>query len=261
MKEIVSKFFKIILILVKRIIFYSKKKRIKKDFKNYIARMKSDHPFLNFPKRIVGDCTSSPYEYFDYYDGYAFWLARKLREMGDNKNILDVGNTKQSNAFNSLANKVTACLLMPCHDSLSNVRYLIHDVAEKLPFADSSFDVFTSAVSVQLFGLGRYGDKLDPDSLINFVKELERVLKPNSDLIISNTFGYNCLDFNNHYVFDLPTLQNIFSPWKLIDYLIDNGSRVKPHPYSERYTKDLSIDDYFLGDYRVIFLHFKRVNR
>ena len=30
--------------------------------------MKNDHPFYHFPKKIVGDCSASPYELFDYYD-------------------------------------------------------------------------------------------------------------------------------------------------------------------------------------------------
>lgn len=45
-------------------------------------------------------------------------------------------------------------VLADCGDTISRVHYVRHDVADPLPFADASFDVFTSTVSLPLIGLG-----------------------------------------------------------------------------------------------------------
>jgi len=46
-----------------------------------------------------------------------------------------------------------------------------------LVFGDGQFDIFTSSVSLHLVGLGRYGDELNPNTLIGFIMELDRVMK------------------------------------------------------------------------------------
>jgi SAM-dependent methyltransferase len=171
---------------------------------------------------------------------------------------LDVGNIKVTNAILSIEHNVTSLVLMDCEDRISNVNYIIHDIANPLPFEKDSFDIFTSSVSLHLVGLGRYGDSINPNTLINFISELDRVMKPKSDVIISISYGKNFLSFNEGWKFDMNTLKELFKNWKLIDYLIDNHSSHIVKNYTERFTKDLNLDDWELGEYRVIYLHFKR---
>ena len=53
------------------------------------------------------------------------------------------------------------------------------DVSDPLPFESNSFDVFSSVVRLHLIGLGRYGDKINHNALLDFVLEIERVIKKN----------------------------------------------------------------------------------
>jgi hypothetical protein len=110
---------------------------------------------------------------------------------------------------------------------------------------------------LHLIGLDRYGDKLDPNSLLNFIKELDRVMKPSSDLIFSITLRENYSSFNNGYVFDIKTIKILFNKWDLTDYLIDNNAHSEHKFFNERYTRGLDRTDYQFGNYRKIFLHFK----
>ncbi|MCX7747186.1 MAG: DUF268 domain-containing protein [Clostridia bacterium] len=234
--------------------------KIKERYLLYCSMMKEDHPFKNFSKIKLGDCSADPKEFFNHYEAYAFWLGEKVLKMGSGKKILDIGNKKITNAMLSLNNEVYSLVLTDCEDRISNVKYTFHDVTKKLPFEDKTFDVFTSAVSLQLIGLARYGDELDPYALINLFKELDRTMKDRADLIFSITFGPNCLVFNNHWIFDIDTLKKLFSGWELIDYLVDNRyvENIEPKPNSERFSKDLDIKGLQYGDYKVIFLHFRR---
>jgi len=66
------------------------------------------------------------------------------------------------------------------------------------------------------------------------------------------------LAFNEGWKFDIDTLKKLFAKWELSDWLIDNHSSHTVKAYTERFTKDLSLDGWNDGEYRVIFLHFKR---
>lgn len=231
-------------------------------FRQYVAGIDSQHPLHGIPARLVGDASADPSEYFDHYDAFAFWAAQKVRARGGRLRTLDVGSMKMMNAMLSTAHEVTALVLADCADSLSGVSYVRHDVCDKLPFPDSTFDVFTSMASLPLVGLARYGDRLDPDCLVNLVAELGRVMKPDADLLVSMCLGSNVLNFNNGWFFDLATMKRIFRGWVLVDHLVDHGSAPDGErlPAARRFDQDTSLDGIEFGDYRVAFLHLRRSN-
>jgi hypothetical protein len=215
--------------------------------------------FVGMPVLNVGVFREDPVEFFDHYDSYCYWLAAKLETMKSGKKILDVGNLKLSNAVTALRHDVTALVLQDCGDRLSNVHYQLHDIRNALPFGDSTFDVFTSACSLNLAGLGRYGEEVSTETLPRFVSELDRVMKRKSQLMLSLAYGKRCVNFQNTFVFDTELIQTIFARWKLIDHLVDNSSgTVSLKSGKPRYTTDLSLDGYSLGEYRLIYLHFHR---
>ena len=76
-----------------------------------------------------------------------------------------------------------------------------HDVADPLPFADASFEVFTSTASLPLLSLGRYGDQQDPNCLPRLIGELDCVMTSDADLIVSMSLGRNLLNFNNSWFY------------------------------------------------------------
>lgn len=241
-----------------------KKFMLKKKFEYYKSLMSPDHPLFNFPMELVGDASADPTEFFNYYDAFAFWLFeklknyKKLKEIGSGKRILDLGNKKMCNALLSSENEVYAIVLKDCGDKISNVKWVVHDVVKPLPFPDHTFDIFTSASTLHIVGLGRYGDELNPNTLINFISELDRVMKKESHLIFCSTYGKNFLRFNDGWVFDIDTWKKLFSKWELVDWLIDNWSGLHRKNFEKRFTKDLSLDGWYEGEYRVIFLHFMR---
>jgi hypothetical protein len=232
------------------------------NFRAYRSRMRKEHPFREFPMRVVGDASADPTETMDHYDAFAYWAARKIHERGRRVAILDVGSTKMMNAQLSAQHDVTSIVLADCGDQLSAVRYIKSDVSEPLPLPAASFDVFTSTVALPLVGLGRYGDRMDPDCLFHVVAELGRVLRQDGEILCSMCLGRNVLNFNNGWFLDLPTIRSVFKGWQLVDHLIDNWSSPKGTFVSERvrFTTDANVERSPLGDYRVIFLHFRRAS-
>ena len=234
-----------------------KKIAVQDKFKRYKSMIVDGHIFENLPMKVTRDMSANPHEFFSHYDAYSVWLMKKIKENGGG-NILDVGNLKVTNALIALDNNLTSLVLMDCEDKISDVKYVIQDVGKPLKFNNNSFDIFSSSVSLHLVGLARYGDELNPNALIHFIKELDRVMKEKSELIFSISYGKNCLTFNEGWKFDIETLKKLFNKYELIDWLIDNHSSHTVKDYTDRFTKDLSLEGWEEGEYRVIFLHFKR---
>jgi SAM-dependent methyltransferase len=228
-------------------------------YRRYIAAVSDNHPLAGVPTRLRGDAAGNPEEFFDHYDAFASWVAARLQASGRRLRTLDLGSVKMMNGILSATHDVTSLVLADCGDQISEVTYVRHDVADPLPFPDGSFDVFTSMVSLPLIGLGRYGDKLDAFCLVRLIGELDRVMKPDSTLLVSMCLGPNVLNFNNGWFLDLPTIQRLFPGWSLVDRLVDQWSSPRRKAaVTPRFTNDASVAGIDLGDYRVVFLQFER---
>lgn len=230
-------------------------------YKKFLHDRSEDNLLIDIPTRLSYNFFESPVEYFSHYESFCVWATKIIKKqstiIGSDLNILDLGGLKLNNALLAEDYKVSSIVLADCDDKISNVKYIYQDASKPLQLGSKSYDIFTSPVSLQLIGFGRYGDKLDPNALCNLIGELDRVLKNKSHLIISISYGKNILEFNRGYILDLQKIKILFNKWNLVDYIIDNNSSGKGFNYNERFTKDLRIKN-DIGDYRVIFLHFER---
>lgn len=234
---------------------------MKSDLQAYFASMSPDNPLRGFPARIVGDASSDPTEMLDHYDAFAYWAATRLARGALRRRILDLGSPKTQNAILSAYHDVTALVLADCSDRFTAVNYVQHDATLPLPFSSESFDCFTSTVALPLIGLGRYGDRIDGNSLPNLVSELGRVMSRDAELLVSLTVGPNLLAFNNGWYLELEAIKTLFAGWRLVEVVLDNWSspKTKPtgHP-SERFQTVDRAPVIHVGDYRVAFCAFVR---
>jgi SAM-dependent methyltransferase len=231
-------------------------------FRQYVDGIGPDHPFHGMQMRVVGDASADPTEFFDHYDAYACWASRKIFARGRPLKTLDIGSTKIMGGILSAVHNVTSLVLADCGDSISRVTYVKHDASDPLPFPDNSFDAFTSMVALPLIGLARYGDKLDPNSLVKLIAELKRVIKPDGDVLVSMCLGHNVLNFNNGWFLTMDALKRAFVGWTVVDHLVDRQSSPRSVPImtDRRFTQDTSTETIAAGDYRVIFLHLRHAD-
>jgi hypothetical protein len=64
--------------------------KAKAAFRNYKALMKETHPFYNFKVKIVPFQKVSPFEFFDYYSVFYYWVSDFLKDKVK-LNILSLG--------------------------------------------------------------------------------------------------------------------------------------------------------------------------
>lgn len=187
---------------------------------------------------------------------------------------------KLGNAIFSLNHEVYSIVLKDPKDKISSVKYFEIDINNPSPFEENYFDVFISPATLHLVGLGRYGDKLSPKTLFNFLGELRRVMKRGSHLFICVPLGKDALCFNHHFIWSFNTILKLFSEFELVDYLVDEWAGVPGYvsmtdlqklegfsppkiqsskllPNSERFSKNTNVENLNIGEYKIIYLHFR----
>jgi SAM-dependent methyltransferase len=81
-----------------------------------------------------------------------------------------------------------------------------------LAFGDDSIASLSCMHTIEHVGLGRYGDKLDPQADLRAISELKRVLKPGGDLLFVTPVGRPMVAFNAHRIYSYEQIVEAFHP-------------------------------------------------
>ncbi len=92
---------------------------------------------------------------------------------------------------------------------------------------DGSAGSISALCSLEHFGLGRYGDEIDPDGCFKAMKSITRMLCSGGHAYISVPVGYEHLEFNAHRVFYAGSVIKAFAPLKLVEYSCTDGNGIE----------------------------------
>ena len=115
------------------------------------------------------------------------------------------------------------------------LRALTVESYESDPF---QFDIAFSLSSFEHDGLGRYGDKLNPNGDLEAMKKMKDVLKPNGIFFLAVPVGMDCLVWNAQRIYGAIRLPMLLDGWEMLDsygfeesqLAIDTGLRVRAQP-------------------------------
>jgi hypothetical protein len=82
----------------------------------------------------------------------------------------------------------------------------------------ASLSSVSSLHAVEHFGLGRYGDPIDPIGHVRGLEALRRVVAPGGDAYIGLPVGSQRVEFNAHRVLDPELVPSIFSDFDLVEF-------------------------------------------
>lgn len=107
--------------------------------------------------------------------------------------------------------------------------------------SDSEMQMYPSVSclhSIEHFGLGRYGDKIDVDGHLTGFKNLVKVLEPGGTLYFSVPMGPLRIEFNAHRVFSIEYILNQFIVTNNLtvnrfSYINDDGEAVENADYRD----------------------------
>jgi hypothetical protein len=172
-------------------------------------------------------------EYF-YQD---LWAARKIFSNRPVSHI-DIGSRIDGFISHILTfMPVTVIDIRPLKSSISGLTFIQSDATYLSEFSDNSIESLSSLHAIEHFGLGRYGDPIDPQACFKAMRTLARILKPGGKLYFSVPIGREHIRFNANYVFAPDTILDIFKNLELqsfsvIDETGEFKENVNPYDYN-----------------------------
>ena len=126
--------------------------------------------------------------------------------------------------------------------------FMCHDII-KLGVEEGYCDSISCLHAIEHFGLGRYGDTIDPYGYERGIVNMAKLLRAGGLFYLSTPIGKERVEFNAHRVFDPKTIINLCSANKLLLKkltVIKNGV-VENIQFSDDAVKKLSEEVYSLG--------------
>ncbi len=167
----------------------------------------------DFYPRINDDTQTTPFDPHYFYQG--IWAFRKIKESGVKKHV-DVGSEIRWIGLVSTLTKVIFVDIRPFETDLKDLKIKKGSLLN-MPFADNSVNSLSSLHVAEHVGLGRYGDKLDPNGTKKACKELSRILAVNGNLYFSVPVGKQKTCFNAHRIHNPSTIISYFKDLELVE--------------------------------------------
>lgn len=159
------------------------------------------------------------------------WAAEKIyNQLGENSHF-DIGSR--------LDGFITHLLSFGKKVILIDIRPLPFFVHEKLNFIqadatnlsnieDNSIHSLSALCSLEHFGLGRYGDPIDPNACFKAFSSIQKKLAQGGKFYLSLPVGEERIEFNAHRVFSVETILTFFNELSLIELKIATLDPEKP---------------------------------
>jgi len=162
-----------------------------------------------------------------HYIYHTSWAARKIKEINPTKHV-DISSSLYFSGIVSAFIPVDFYDYRPAHLKLSNLTSNFVDL-NKLPFKDESINSLSCMHTVEHVGLGRYGDKIDPDGDLKAISELKRVLLKNGSLLFVVPVGIPKIEFNAHRIYSYEQIVGYFKGLKLKEFSLvtDSGDFIE----------------------------------
>jgi SAM-dependent methyltransferase len=166
-------------------------------------------PYLEDQNAQAGTATG------DYFH-QDLWAAKKIYDAEPAEHY-DIGSRVDGFISHCLVFRtITLIDIRPFEEKLEGLNFIQADGTTMAPIRSGSLESVSSLHAAEHFGLGRYGDPIDPKGHLKFMKSLERVLAPNGRLYFSVPVGRERVEFNAHRVLSPHTVLNSFSDLELI---------------------------------------------
>ena len=167
----------------------------------------------------------------DLYLTQDLWAAQKISKLSKEETHFDIGS--RVDGF------ITHLLSFRDNITLIDIRPLPYFIDEGLDFIqadatnldnikDDSVFSLSALCSLEHFGLGRYGDPIDPQACFRAFKAIQRVLKPGGILYLSLPIGRERIEYNAHRIFFPNTVIDCFDNMELIEFSVATADPKKP---------------------------------
>jgi SAM-dependent methyltransferase len=152
---------------------------------------------------------SIPWNYF-FQD---LWVAQLILQNNPIKHV-DVGSRIDGFvAHIATFRQIEVYDIRSVRNDIPNVKFVQVDLcSEKFHFADYC-DSISSLHVIEHLGLGRYGDRIDPDAYVKGLRNITKALKNDGLFYLSVPIGKQRIEFNAHRVFSASYIIELLKPY------------------------------------------------
>lgn len=180
------------------------------------------------------------------------WAANHIISKGIQEHY-DIGSRVDGFIAHLLAAniKVNVIDVRPFKGAVKNLYTIVDDATMMDHFEDDSILSLSALCSLEHFGLGRYGDPIDPEACFKCFKQIQRKLRKGGELYISVPVATDRLQFNAHRIFYADTIVRNFQQLNLLEYSAIKDGKI-------HYNVDIHKYDSLEYDYAVGLFRFKK---
>lgn len=180
------------------------------------------------------------------------WAAKKVVESGI-KEHYDIGSRVDGFIAHLLAAgiRVNVIDIRPFPETVDNLYTILDDATMLNQFEENSVESMSALCSIEHFGLGRYGDPIDPEACFKCFDRIQKKMKKGGNLFLSLPIGRERVEFNAHRVFYAKTVIENLPHMNLIEYSCTAGGKIEYNVEIGKYDTDNHN-----GNYRYGLFHF-----
>jgi len=155
-----------------------------------------------------------------HYFWQDLWGAKKVYQLGCSKHY-DIGSRLDGFIAHCLPFcEVTMLDIRPLNVPISGLSFIQANCMNMPQIPDGSIASLSCFHAVEHFGLGRYGDPVDPEGHTKAISEMKRIISANGDILFSVPVGIQRLEFNGHRIFDPMTIIGLFDGFDLVEFSV-----------------------------------------
>lgn len=176
------------------------------------------------------------------------WAARLIIKEKPKKH-LDIGSRLDGFIAHLLAADIDVTMIdvRKFPDEVNNLHTIVDDATTLRQIADESVESISALCSLEHFGLGRYGDPIDPEACFKCFNNIQKKMKDGGRLYISVPIGKERVEFNAHRVFFASTIIDSFSFLKLEEFACVADGAIEYGPDIHKYDADVHNGNYRYG--------------
>lgn len=182
------------------------------------------------------------------------WAAKLIKRDNPEKHY-DIGSRIDGfiGHLASFRDNIILLDVRPMKQKIPGVSFIQTDATTLEEIDDASVKSISALCSLEHFGLGRYGDPINPEGSFEAFLSIKRVLAKGGHCYISVPIGREHLEFDAHRVFYASTIVREFEPLELLEFSCI-------HPYDEGIEQNVNIhkydEDCEVGGLRMGLFHF-----
>ena len=180
------------------------------DYKSFISKAKDNEEWPisdNYP--CLDDKNDSAGNSNSTYFQQDLYVAQKIYERNPVKHV-DIGSRIDGFVANLASfREIEVIDIRKMESSIKNIVFRQADMMRGDNVPEDYCDSISSLHAIEHFGLGRYGDPIDPEGHVKGFRNITKMLKRGGTFYFSVPLGKQRIEFNAHRVFGMPYLMRL----------------------------------------------------